>query len=182
MNLTCCYTSEHYTIRGEIYTCDNRRLPDLPMCQRHMHQAFRAALYANTLPDDVWRDLVSRTEVIASLRERYWNASLDHEIYLDRRAREQATQAEREAATHVVYYVALRGDRIKIGTTTKLVRRLSEMRVRDEDVLAIEPGGRVLELERHHQFAHLRIGRSEEFRRAPDLEDHIARTGFMLAS
>lgn len=182
MNLPCCYTDEHHTIRGEVYTCDNRRLPDLPMCQRHMHETFRAAIYADTLPTEVWRDLVRETDTVANLRERFWNARLDHDLYLDERAREKARQAEREAATQVVYYVALRGDRIKIGTTTKLVRRLSEMRVRDEDVLALEQGGRLLELERHHQFAHLRIGRSEEFRRAPDLEDHIAKTGFMLAS
>ena len=55
MNLPCCYTDEHHTIRGEVYTCDNRRLPDLPMCQRHMHETFRAAIYADTLPTEVWR-------------------------------------------------------------------------------------------------------------------------------
>lgn len=182
MTLTCCYTDEHRTIRDEVYTCDARRLPDLPMCQRHMHETFRAALYADTLPLDVWQDIVRHTDLIAKLQERFWNARLSHELAIDRRAREEEDRAEREARTHVVYYIALTGDRIKIGTTSTLARRMQAMRVRDEDVLAIEQGGRLLEMERHRQFAHLRIGKSEEFHRAPELEQHITDTGFMLAS
>lgn len=182
MNLPCCYTDDHRTIRGEVYTCDARRLPDLPMCQRHMHDTFRAAMYADTLPLDVWRDLIARTDQAAKLRESFWEASVGHDLHVAGRTREDEQRAEREARTHVVYYVALLGDRIKIGTTSRLVARLHEMRVRDEDVLAIESGGRLVEMERHKQFAHLRIGRSEEFTRASDLEDHIRQVGFMLAS
>lgn len=182
MNLPCCYTDEHRTIRGEVYTCDARRLPDLPMCQRHMHDTFRAAMYADTLPLDVWRDLIARTDQAAKLRERFWEASVSHDLHAAGRAREAEQRSEREARTHVVYYVALLGGRIKIGTTSRLAKRLHEMRVRDEDVLAIEQGGRLVEMERHRQFAHLRIGRSEEFTRAPDLEQHIERVGFMNTS
>lgn len=181
MNLPCCWTWPSDRIKGEVRTCDNRRMPDLPMCQKHMFRTFREAAYADTLPLDVWKELVRDTDVIARLQEQMWEGRLSHELAQDRRRRDEESRAEREARTHVVYYVALIGDRIKIGTTSQLVKRLKEMRVRDEDVLALERGGRLLEMDRHRQFDHLRIGRSEEFKRAPDLEQHIADTGFMLS-
>lgn len=182
MNLPCCYTWPSNRIEGEVATCGNRRVLGLPMCQKHMHWTFREAIYGERLPTDVWLELAKDTEHMMTVRETVERFEFNHELRSERQAREAEQRREREEAASVVYYVALTGGRIKIGTTTQVSRRMRELRVRDEDVLAIEQGGRLVEIERHHQFAHLRIGRSEEFHRAPDLEQHITDTGFMLAS
>ena len=182
MNLPCCWTWPDERVRGEIRTCDNRRLPDLPMCQKHMHQTFRDAIYDETLPIDVWVALARDTQHMMTVRETVGRFEMNHHLRSARREREAAERRHREQQISVVYYVALLGDRIKIGTTRHLARRMKAMRIRDEDVLAIECGGRLVEMERHRQFAHLRIGNGEEFRRAPDLEEHIARTGFLLTA
>lgn len=69
-----------------------------------------------------------------------------------------------------VYYVQVAPDRIKIGFTSDLGSRLSALRVRRTAVLAVEPGGRDLETERHHQFRGDRIsGRMEDFRPSQNL-------------
>lgn len=180
--LPCCYTWPSDRIRGEVLTCDNRRMADLPMCLKHMYWTFREAIYAETLPTDVWLELAKDTEHMMTVRQTVGRFEINHALRSDRKEREAAERRHREEATSIVYYCALMGGRVKIGTTTHLARRMRELRVRDEDVLALEQGGRLLEMERHHQFAHLRIGKTEEFRRADDLDEHIARTGFMLVS
>lgn len=71
----------------------------------------------------------------------------------------------------VVYYV-LFGDRVKIGTTTKLRKRLTA--IPHDRVLATEPGSYDVERQRHAQFRHLREGRNREwFRYEAELVDHI---------
>ena len=103
-----------------------------------------------------------------------------------RRAKEQeAKNSAREAAARppsserpsqqgsVVYYVQ-DGEHIKIGYSTKFVSRLSQLRIPRDGVLAIEPGGREVESDRHAQFAHLRVGRWEKFTAADELTAHIA--------
>lgn len=73
---------------------------------------------------------------------------------------------------HVVYYIR-RGNMVKIGTTKNLRERLNGLM--PDEVLAIEPGGRALERERHAQFADLRSGaRSEYFFPGVALQRHIA--------
>lgn len=72
----------------------------------------------------------------------------------------------------VVYYLGF-GDRIKIGTSVNLARRLGELP--PGDLLAVEPGGADLEDERHEQFAADRILINREwFRDSPALLRHIA--------
>ena len=181
-DIPCCYTWPSDRIRDEVITCHSRRLPDLPMCQKHMYRTFREAIYGETLPTDVWVELAKDTEHMMTIRETVSRFEINHALRSDKQEREAAERRRREEAASVVYYCALMGGRVKIGTTTHLARRMRELRVRDEDVLALEQGGRLVELERHHQFAHLRIGKTEEFRRSDDLLEHIARTGFMLAS
>jgi hypothetical protein len=73
----------------------------------------------------------------------------------------------------VVYYVQLAPDVVKIGTTVNLRRRLMGLRVDPDAVLVTEPGGEPLERMRHAQFAHLRIGRRENFRVEADLVSHV---------
>lgn len=71
--------------------------------------------------------------------------------------------------TDVVYYLRFQ-DRIKIGTTTDLTQRLSN--IPHDRLLAIEPGGRHLEHERHAQFADAHAYR-EWFHPTTDLLEHI---------
>lgn len=82
--------------------------------------------------------------------------------------------AARAEVNEVVYYVRF-GDRVKIGTTKNLDKRLPF--IPHDEVMATEPGGPYVEQQRHKQFKHLRakVGRSREwFRLAPELVEHIA--------
>ncbi|MWV59067.1 GIY-YIG nuclease family protein [Rathayibacter sp. VKM Ac-2754] len=74
----------------------------------------------------------------------------------------------------VVYYIRF-GDRIKIGTSGNPRQRLH--RLRHEELLAFERGGRALEQHRHAQFAAERLERTEWFARSPALEGHIETVG-----
>ena len=74
-------------------------------------------------------------------------------------------------ADEVVYYIR-RGDLIKIGTTKRPRMRFSDLL--PDEVLAVEPGGRKEEDERHWQFRHLRQA-GEYFRDEPELREHIQR-------
>lgn len=72
----------------------------------------------------------------------------------------------------VVYYADMRGGIIKIGFTTQPIgTRMTQLRA--GTLLATEPGDDQLERLRHQQFAHLRIGKREDFRAAPELTSHI---------
>lgn len=72
----------------------------------------------------------------------------------------------------VVYYVRL-GDRVKIGYTIHLRERVSQFRVERDALLAVEPGWREKEAERHAQFAAERQGRRGEFNPSRRLLAHI---------
>lgn len=76
----------------------------------------------------------------------------------------------------VVYYIQL-GDRVKIGRTTDLRKRLRSLHALPDQLLAVEPGvvidGVDRELERHREFAHLRVPRTELFERDEHLNRHI---------
>lgn len=88
----------------------------------------------------------------------------------DRRvANERSTQARNEV-DDVVYYIQFR-DMIKIGTAKRLDTRLSNLPW--ETLLALEPGGRLVERHRHRQ---LRLDRylNEWFRLGVALTNHIA--------
>jgi hypothetical protein len=72
----------------------------------------------------------------------------------------------------IVYYIR-RGDLVKIGTTTRPHARF-EVLMPDE-ILAFEPGGREIELYRHKQFSHLRVGGREYFHSDLALTKHVKR-------
>lgn len=82
----------------------------------------------------------------------------------------QERLAQQRAAQECVYYIRRR-DRIKIGTTTNLTARMAALL--PDEILAVEPGGRDMEVGRHQQFATLRV-RGEWFRDDPTLREHIA--------
>lgn len=70
----------------------------------------------------------------------------------------------------VVYYLRF-DDRIKIGTSGNPRIRFSALR--HDEVLAFEPGDRLLEQKRHAQFAAHRIPRTEWFEMNDELLEHI---------
>jgi hypothetical protein len=70
----------------------------------------------------------------------------------------------------VVYYLRA-GDRIKIGTSANPRARLAQLSF--DELLAFEPGTRVLEQRRHAQFAAHRFGRGEWFAAHDELLAHI---------
>lgn len=82
--------------------------------------------------------------------------------------------ASASAIQEVVYYLRF-GDRVKIGTTKNLAKRLPD--IPHDEVLATEPGGVYVERQRHQQFRHLRakVGHNREwFTLTPELAEHIA--------
>lgn len=72
----------------------------------------------------------------------------------------------RAARVEVVYYLRA-GGRIKIGTSANPRQRLGSLHF--DELLAFEPGGRMLEQRRHAQFAAHRVPRSEWFEVHPQL-------------
>jgi hypothetical protein len=84
-------------------------------------------------------------------------------------AKAEQTPGKLPVATSVVYYMRV-GNRVKIGYSTNLASRIAS--VMPEEVLAVEPGGRMLEGVRHRQFADLHVTR-EWFRHEGALTAHI---------
>lgn len=69
----------------------------------------------------------------------------------------------------VVYYMRL-GNRVKIGTSGNLRKRI--LVIQPEDCVGYELGDRTLEAKRHREFAHLRVS-GEWFDLQPDLVRHV---------
>lgn len=70
------------------------------------------------------------------------------------------------------------GGPIKIGTTTNLDARLKQLEYTYKQPLALlatTEGGREREAEIHEHFRHLRFGRTEQFRPAPELMAFIGK-------
>ncbi|NKR90300.1 hypothetical protein GS885_02390 [Rhodococcus hoagii] len=105
-----------------------------------------------------------------------WPICFAHAYFVER---EVSVMLQPEAAPAdvkppaLVYYLMLGPNTVKIGTTTNLSRRLSQLRSDPQYVLAVEPGGHDVEAQRHRQFHLDRIGRKEDFRVSAELEQHI---------
>ena len=166
MSLPCCYTSE--TNPG----CTARRHRELPMCLRHIEKTIRKAILDEAIPQDCFRELVQHTDTYLAIKRMNRDYEAGKAITAHHVARERETQ-RRKAEDCVVYYVRLTGQRIKIGWTADLDTRMKSFRARAADILALEPGGYEVETRRHRQFAHLRIGRSEEFAESDEMLAHI---------
>lgn len=72
----------------------------------------------------------------------------------------------------LVYFIR-NGNRIKIGTTTDLRRRIRNLALRPENVVLLEVGGRDREREFHQRFAKYRDGNTEWFRDLGELSNYI---------
>ena len=115
------------------------------------------------------RDYADTGEVPSGDEIRAMALALQHK----REQRALASRARQEAGYPVVYYFRV-GNRIKIGWTRNLERRIETLM--PEEVLAIEPGPQQLETRRHRQFAGYRIVR-EWFVDCPAIREHIASLG-----
>lgn len=79
------------------------------------------------------------------------------------------SRVDRDHHSPLVYYMR-NGDRVKIGTSTHLSKRINT--ISPQGVMAVEPGGRKIEKLRHEEYADLRL-RGEWFKLSPRLVDHI---------
>ncbi|GAB3396026.1 hypothetical protein GCM10027568_29270 [Humibacter soli] len=70
----------------------------------------------------------------------------------------------------VVYYIRF-DDRMKIGTSSNLRQRMSQLW--HHELVALERGTRTREHARHAQFAEWRLGTSEWFQLSPELAEHV---------
>lgn len=162
--------------------CTGPLYEDLPLCRAHSKMVagtvLREPRARREMADFEGVELYRKQLALSAAREREEAEQERARAVREFRAKGYTTYD----GAAVVYYVRLGPDRIKIGTTTSLRVRMSDLRVRSmEDVLAAEPGGRMVERERHKQFKHLRMrGRYgallEEFSEADDLMAHIAAT------
>lgn len=73
----------------------------------------------------------------------------------------------------VVYFIR-NGERVKIGTSQNLRRRVEALCLRTEDVLLVLHGDQRYEREMHVRFASVRIGNTEWFERSGELAEFIA--------
>ncbi|MGW4028233.1 GIY-YIG nuclease family protein [Streptomyces sp. NPDC004838] len=82
-----------------------------------------------------------------------------------------STSRGNRTAGPVVYYIR-RGNLIKVGTTVNLRDRMNVLM--PDEVLAVEPGGRDVESQRHRQFRELRTSsRGEYFFPGKALQQHV---------
>lgn len=73
----------------------------------------------------------------------------------------------------LVYFIR-NGNRVKIGTSTDVKRRIRTLALRPENVVLLLNGDKLLERDLHKQFADLRIGNTEWFAHEGALIDYIA--------
>ena len=85
----------------------------------------------------------------------------------------QAPRKRRPAHESLVYFVR-NGNRIKIGHTSNLKVRLTQMSAPAGSVVLTFPGGLPEEKRLHYVFATARVGRSEWFEATPEIEEYIA--------
>lgn len=119
-------------------------------------------------------------ETFIEKRSVFGAAALASKVKADEPAKQVARDAlaDRDAWCRnrsVVYYVRL-ADHVKIGYTTNLRERVSQLRVGREALLAVEPGWREVEAQRHAMFAAERQGKREDFNPSRRLLLHIDAT------
>lgn len=128
----------------------------IPLCERHF-------CYIGEL-------FVDERSVLGSSYARAMQPTL--EKGREKRRIQERTRDEWHADRSVVYYVRI-GDYVKIGYTIYLPARISTLRVDRPALLAVEPGWREKEAERHVQFAAERQGRRENFNPSRRLLAHV---------
>lgn len=144
--------ASEWRLACRLYECPNRAHDPAPLCWDHLL--------------DAWRFVEARghREHVEQTIEWLHNRN----------------RGPRYVPPGFVYYVRLGNGDIKIGTTTMLKQRMQALHLWLTDVLAVEPGGRDVERQRHLQFAEERLSRSgrgaqrEDFEPSERLIEHIA--------
>lgn len=80
---------------------------------------------------------------------------------------DRSANAWHGGASGLVYYIQV-GDRVKIGFTTNIRKRVSNLSLKMADVIAVEPGTETTEFQRHQQFEGDRIHSNGEWFTASD--------------
>jgi hypothetical protein len=86
---------------------------------------------------------------------------------------EQARAKPKPAHESLIYFLR-NGSRVKIGRTTNLRRRMSQLALPMSAVAATMSGGRDEEVELHYRFAPARVPGTEWFDLTPELENLIS--------
>lgn len=155
--------------------------------QRGRHECGREKDYRHPTCIDCAIEIAKATVRMPRLRKQlaeatgYTDFLAQTAAVASRHIQERVTEAEKQRdertmiAFNLVYYALLRPGVVKIGSTRNLRARMGTLRIRDEDVLAVEPGTEKLERVRHRQFADLRVpGRlREDFTVDERLQAHI---------
>ncbi|HEY6114863.1 MAG TPA: GIY-YIG nuclease family protein [Candidatus Dormibacteraeota bacterium] len=133
----------------------------------HREAAERAAVY-----DASERE--RRRERLTAIVENLGYALIDAPTRTDKPAEAPAVKWTIPAGKHapLVYFIR-NGNRMKIGTTTELKRRIRTLALRQENVALLVNGDQRREREFHKQFAEHRIGRTEWFAYEGTLADYV---------
>ena len=130
--------------------CSEKRSDHLraPLCDRHAIAVYRDM-----------RDLLSSNQAAAI-------PDILDQILSEREQRPVVANFNPKVNDPVVYFIAF-GDRIKIGTSANVKRRMSQLPV--DTLLGTIPGSRDKEAQMHARFASARVGKTEWFTRSPEL-------------
>lgn len=140
---------------------------ELPLCEPHYRD-----VGMHWIRDNI--ELIRAVSGVAEQDIMFDRVMRDARARLPEKHRLDQLDRDDHAARHsVVYYLDL-GDRIKIGYTAHLTRRLADFRLDPSVVLATERGGCDVETRRHREFADERYGRKEDFAKSDRLMAHIA--------
>jgi hypothetical protein len=132
------------------------------LCSAHAVDVAVAVIQHQTHMQRVWNFFEQQTTERA-VRAEKWRA--EDERY---EAEKAALRQDREG---FVYYLMV-GERLKIGYSVDVKRRMRAYPPGSE-LLAVEPGDRDLETQRHRQFAGSRTDGREWFRPTPDILDLV---------
>ncbi len=169
--------------------CSRRRITEVsvPLCREHL-QEWKAALALIDTDDaqlylSYFAALTLGQEIEPATEDerQLWRLAHQRQAAAARMSSQIAKAGPKDASPESVVYYLRFDRRVKIGTTTDLRQRLAVLP--HDQLLAIEPGGIMLERERHQQFHPYRL-HGEWFSMGDELMQHIRtlrRSRFMKA-
>lgn len=146
--------------------CNGPKLADRPLCEPCMIKVADEALRNPELAGQLGEQR-GVTEFHVRRIDRQKELLTEYAEY------KRIDRSEEAPKCGVVYYCELRPGIVKIGTTLYLHNRMSSLHIPRGAVLAAEPGTYDVEKLRHQQFAHLRIGKPEDFIVDDSLRAHV---------
>lgn len=135
-----------------------------------------ARAYNDNLAPFCWNHAYAYYERVHELFQEPAMAEYRHQMGMIKKHLQAETEAKRRAARQgqpgFVYYILINGQ-IKIGFAADVTKRMRAYPPTAQ-LLAIEPGSRAVEAERHAHFTAYRQAGREWFRPNPELDAHIA--------